>query len=99
MMTKVKKRRLNPTLQLAQTECGLCCVKTILEAYNYQISITELRKVKEPGRDGLGLQQLKELLIYFGMEAKTYRIKDSRALKVMDYPMIAFWKGYHFVCV
>jgi len=99
MMTKVKKRRLNPTLQLAQTECGLCCVKTILEAYNYQISITELRKVKEPGRDGLGLQQLKELLIYFGMEAKTYRIKDSRALKVMDYPMIAFWKGYHFVCI
>lgn len=99
MKTKIKKRRLNPTLQLAQTECGLCCVKTILEAYNYQTSITELRKVKEPGRDGLGLQQLKELLIYFGMEAKTYRIKDSRALKVMDYPMIAFWKGYHFVCV
>lgn len=99
MFSKIKKRRLTPSLQLAQSECGLCCVKTILEAYDYQISLTELRQVKEPGRDGLGLQQLKGLLSHFGMNAKTYRIKDTRALKVITYPIIAFWKGYHFVCV
>jgi ABC-type bacteriocin/lantibiotic exporter with double-glycine peptidase domain len=99
MFSKDKKRKLKPTLQLAQSECGLCCVKTILEAYAYQISLTELRQVKEPGRDGLGLQQLKELLSYFGMNAKTYRIKDMKAFKVIDLPVIAFWKGYHFVCV
>lgn len=96
---KIKKRKLTPTLQLAQSECGLCCVKTILEAYDYQISLTELRQVKEPGRDGLGLQQLKQLLTYFGMNAKTYRIKDIRALKIIEFPIIAYWKGYHFVCV
>ncbi len=96
---KMKKRKLTPTLQLAQSECGLCCVRTILEAYNYQTSITELRQVKEPGRDGLGLQQLKELLSHFGMNAKAYRIKDTRAFTVMDFPIIAFWKGYHFVCI
>ena len=95
----MKKIKLKPTLQLAQSECGLCCVRTILEAYNYQISITELRQIKEPGRDGLGLQKLKELLSHFGMNAKTYRIKDARAFTAMDFPIIAFWKGYHFVCI
>lgn len=99
VISKIKKRRLKPTLQLAQSECGLCCVKTILEAYDYQVSLTELRQIKEPGRDGLGLQQLKALLSHFGMSAKTYRIKDTRALTVIDFPIIAFWKGYHFVCV
>lgn len=99
ILSKVKKRKLTPTLQLAQSECGLCCVRTILEAYDYQISLTELRQVKEPGRDGLGLQQLKGLLAYFGMDAKTYRVKDPRAFTVIDLPIIAFWKGHHFVCV
>ncbi|MCY8913314.1 peptidase domain-containing ABC transporter [Bacillus atrophaeus] len=99
IFSEIKKRRLTPTLQLAQSECGLCCVKTILEAYDYQISLSELRQVKEPGRDGLGFQQLKKLLSHFGMNAKTYRIKDTRALKVINCPIIAFWKGYHFVCV
>lgn len=33
------------------------------------------------------------------MNAKTYQIKDPRALKVINFPIIAFWKGYHFVCV
>jgi len=95
----MKKIKLKPTLQLAQAECGLCCVRTILEAYDYQISITELRQIKAPGRDGLGLQKLKELFSHFGMEAKTYRIKDPQAFTVMDFPIIAFWKGYHFVCI
>ncbi|KXZ13163.1 peptidase domain-containing ABC transporter [Bacillus nakamurai] len=99
IFSKIKKRRLTPTLQLAQSECGLCCAKTILEAYDYQISLTELRQVKEPGRDGLGLQQLKQLLSHFGMNAKTYRIIDTRALEIINFPIIAFWKGYHFVCV
>lgn len=94
-----KTRKLKPTLQLAQSECGLCCVRTILEAFDYQVSITDLRQVKEPGRDGLGIQQLKELFSHFGMDAKTFRIKDTRAFTVMEFPLIAFWKGYHFVCV
>lgn len=94
-----KNKRLKPTLQLAQSECGLCCVRTILEAFDYQVSITDLRQVKEPGRDGLGLQQLKELFSHFGMDAKTFQIKDARAFTITEFPLIAFWKGYHFVCV
>ncbi|HDT8194307.1 TPA: peptidase domain-containing ABC transporter, partial [Enterococcus faecalis] len=93
------KRKLKPTIQVAQTECGLCCVRTILEAYGCHKKLTDLRQIKEPGRDGLGLTQLKELLMHMGMDVQTYKIKDLRAFEVVDFPIIAFWKGYHFVCI
>lgn len=95
----IRKRRLKPTLQLAQTECGLCCVRTILEAYDYQVSLTELRQVREPGRDGLGLQQIKDLLSHFKTDAKTYRIKDIKAFTIINFPVIAYWKESHYICV
>ena len=93
------KRRLKPTLQIAQTECGLCCVRTILEAYDYQVTLTELRQVREPGRDGLGLQQIKDLLLHYNIDAKTYRIKDVKAFEIIDFPVIAYWKSSHYICV
>lgn len=95
----IHKKKLKPTLQISQTECGLCCVRTIMEAYNYQISLTELRQVREPGRDGLGLQQIKDLFSHFKIDAKTYRIKDVKALTVIDFPVIAYWKGCHYICI
>lgn len=91
--------RLKPTLQVAQTECGLCCVRTVLAAFGRDTSISELRQLKEPGRDGLGIQQLKQLLIVFGLDAKVFRIHDPRGLAALPYPLIAFWRGSHFVCV
>ena len=93
------RKRLKPTLQIAQTECGLCCVRTILEAYGYQATLTELRQVREPGRDGLGLQQIKDLLLHYKIDAKTYRIKDVKALEVINFPVIAYWKGSHYICI
>lgn len=93
------KRKLKSTIQVAQTECGLCCVRTILDAYGCQKKLTDLRQIKEPGRDGLSLTQLKELLNYMGMDVQTYKIKDLRAFEIVDLPVIAFWKGYHFICI
>ena len=96
---KIHKIKLKPTLQISQTECGLCCIRTILEAYGYQVSLAELRKIREPGRDGLGIQQIREFFSYLKMDTKVYRIKDLRALTVIDYPIIAYWKGRHYICV
>lgn len=95
----IRKKRLKPTLQLTQTECGLCCARTILEAYDYQVTLTELRQVREPGRDGLGLQQIKNLLLHFKIDAKTYRIKDIKAFTIINFPVIAYWKECHYICV
>lgn len=95
----IMSKKLIPTLQIAQTECGLCCVRTMLEYFNYGVSITELRQILEPGRDGLGTRQLKELLSYFNLDSKIFKIKDIRAFNSLTLPVIAFWKGYHFVCI
>lgn len=99
MVRLTKKLRLRPTLQVSHTECGLCCVRTLLAAYGHEISITALRQIKEPGRDGLGLQQMRDLLSSFGMKASTYRVKDPRGLLTIPAPYIAFWRGNHFVAV
>ncbi|HFR3957504.1 TPA: cysteine peptidase family C39 domain-containing protein, partial [Streptococcus suis] len=37
-------------MQISNTECGLCCVRTILEAFGYNTSLIELRQINEPGR-------------------------------------------------
>ncbi|RAX22586.1 peptidase domain-containing ABC transporter [Actinomyces sp. Z3] len=91
--------RVPTTLQVSQTECGLCCIRSILSAYGHETTITALRQRKEPGRDGLGLQQMMQLLRGFGMEADTLRVNDVRGLDIIDCPFIAFWKGGHYVAV
>lgn len=93
------RRKLTASLQITQTECGLCCVKSILNYYGRDVSTSELRQVAEPGRDGLGSENIRELLAYYGVESNTYRVKNIKAFSIIDYPVIAFWKGFHFVCV
>lgn len=92
-------KKLIPTLQIAQTECGLCCTRTLLSFFGNETTLTSLRKIKEPGRDGLNLRDLKELLGNFGVESRIFKVKKMEAFMLMDYPVIAFWKGYHFVCI
>lgn len=93
------KKQLKASLQIAQTECGLCCVRSILKYYGCDVSITELRQIVEPGRDGLNTEKIKGLLAHYGIVSKSYRVKDIRAFYAIDYPVIAYWKGYHYVCI
>ncbi|HEL0658325.1 TPA: cysteine peptidase family C39 domain-containing protein, partial [Streptococcus suis] len=71
---KDKTIKLRPTMQISNTECGLCCVRTILEAFGYNTSLIELRQINEPGRDGLSLKQLSSILSNFGIDSKIYKI-------------------------
>ncbi len=87
------------SLQVAQTECGLCAARSVLAYYGQELSITDLRALIEPGRDGLSLRQIGELLRRRGMETKTYRVKAAAGLDLLNAPFIAHWKGYHFVVV
>ncbi|MFW5473098.1 peptidase domain-containing ABC transporter [Knoellia sp. CPCC 206450] len=91
--------RVPVTLQVAQTECGLAAARSLLAAHGHDVSTTALRQVLEPGRDGLSLAQVGELLRAHGMETTIYRVKRLEALDVLDAPFVAHWKGYHFVVV
>ncbi|HCU0866393.1 TPA: peptidase domain-containing ABC transporter, partial [Staphylococcus aureus] len=57
----------------------------------------ELRKIKEPGRDGLGLKQIKGLLECYNFKVKNFKVKDNKAFDMLNFPLIAFWKGCHYV--
>lgn len=92
-------KKLKSTLQIAQTECGLCCVKSILEYFGYESTISELRSIKEPGRDGLNMRDLRDVLETFGVSSKIYKVNDSRVFKNFNFPIIVFWKKMHFICV
>ena len=96
---KNKSIKLQPTMQISHTECGLCCVRTILEAFGYSASLIELRQINEPGRDGLSLKQLSGILGNFGIDAKIYKIHNIDVLNDLRYPLIAFWKNSHFICI
>lgn len=87
------------TLQVAQTECGLASARSLLAHHGHDVSTTDLRRVIEPGRDGLSLRQIADLVRVRGMEASIYRVKALAGLDQLEAPFIAHWKGYHFVVV
>jgi ABC-type bacteriocin/lantibiotic exporter with double-glycine peptidase domain len=87
------------SLQVAQTECGLCSARSVLAYFGRDLSIIKLREALEPGRDGLSLKKIGELLRTEGMSTQIVRIKALAGFKVIDFPIIAHWKGYHFVVV
>lgn len=87
------------SLQVAQAECGLCCARSVLASHGQDVSLTELRGVIEPGRDGLSLKQVSDLLRARGMRTQMLRVRALPGLSALQAPFIAHWRGYHFVVV
>lgn len=93
----VKTNRKVPYVeQLQQTECGLCCVAMILRYYKSYESLSTLRNLMESGRDGLRLNELKELLDNLGFSSKAYKT-TVEGLLMIDSPCILHWNDNHFV--
>jgi ABC-type bacteriocin/lantibiotic exporter with double-glycine peptidase domain len=95
----LRARRVPVSLQVAQTECGLAAARSLLAAHGRDLSVTELREVVEPGRDGLGLRQIKALLASQGMDGTLVRVRHPDGLRALPTPFIAHWRGFHFVVV
>ncbi|WP_173472099.1 peptidase domain-containing ABC transporter [Eubacterium ruminantium] len=93
------RKKLIPTLQIAQTECGLCCVETILKYFGRDVTMAEMRQIAEPGRDGLSSDKIKSVLRHYGMDTETYKVKSLKAFNMIELPVIAFWKEYHYICI
>lgn len=93
----VKKRRQVPYVeQMQQTECGLCCVAMILRYYRSYESLSNLRNLMEAGRDGLRLNEIKELLESLNLNSKAYKTNTEGLLKINS-PCILYWNNNHFV--
>lgn len=82
--------------QTQKTECGLSCVCMINHYYRNYITMDELRRQVEIGRDGTSFLQLVELLKQYGHEVKSYRV-DAENIGKIPAPAIILWNSRHFV--
>ena len=48
-------------LQAAKTECGLGVGASVLQHYGRYQTISDLRLIAEPGREGLSMRQVRDL--------------------------------------
>ena len=87
--------------QHQKTECGLCCVAMVSSYYKHEISVKDLRSIKETGRDGTSFQNLIELLEGMGFAVKSFRFPKERmdAFKNIKTPAIALWESKHFIVI
>ena len=71
------KKKVPYITQTQKTECGLCCVCMINRFYKNYITMEELRRKFEIGRDGSSFQQLVELLKCYNFTVKSYCIPEN----------------------
>lgn len=90
------RRKVPYITQTQKTECGLCCVCMINRYYKNFVTMEELRKKLEVGRDGSSFQQLVNLLRDYNFSVKSYNI-PAFELKKIILPAILFWDNNHFV--
>ncbi|AST06332.1 peptidase domain-containing ABC transporter [Anoxybacillus sp. ST70] len=83
--------------QVQESECGLCCVSMIMRYHGERVSVKTLSKKAEVGRDGISLNDMKNILIEFGYDVKLYEASSSMLQKINDQPLIIFWNNSHFV--
>ena len=84
-------------LQTAQTECGLGVSASILQHYGRYQTVSDLRLAMEPGREGLNLLQVSNLLTDEGMEVGAYRASSLEQLRDIGKPVILHWNNSHYV--
>lgn len=82
--------------QIQQTECGLCCVKMLMDYYGRNISMTTLRNEINVGRDGASIISLQKLLEKNNLITKIVKITADE-LFTQKGPAIVYWENKHFV--
>jgi ABC-type bacteriocin/lantibiotic exporter with double-glycine peptidase domain len=84
-------------VQSTQTECGLCASASILGAHGRRVGIHELRQFAEPGRDGLTLRDIRDILEASGMDTKALKVANKKGLQELPLPCILYWNDAHYV--
>ena len=84
-------------LQAAATECGLGVGASVLQHYGRYQTISDLRLIAEPGREGLSMLQVRNLLMAEGMDVGAYKANSLEQLRDIGKPAILHWNNSHYV--
>lgn len=85
-------------LQVSQSECGLVACATLMHILGGGPSLRSLRIRYEPGRDGMSIRQLSQLLRENGFPPTVLRVQEHGYREVAT-PYIAYWKNSHYLTV
>lgn len=85
--------------QIQQTECGLCVIAMILNYYNANYSLYDIRQFVQVGRDGISAVNLLGILRKFGLEANAYNCNDIKLMGKLKEPFIIMTEKKHYSVV
>ncbi len=85
--------------QLTQSECGLACAAMLMSHGGTGPSLRQLREDHEPGREGMTVKQVIEVLARRGYVAKAFRVSGATRPLQLPTPFMAHWRRSHFVVV
>jgi len=79
-----------------ETDCGAASLAMISRYYGIRISVGRLRDLANIGREGANMYSLAAAAEKIGYTTRAVRADYSHLLD-SDLPVIAHWKGYHYI--
>lgn len=83
--------------QSEHSECGLACATMVLNYYEDDITLSQLRDIYGVPKGGNTLLDLNQILSNRGVATKAIRVLEMDILTEQKEPVICFWEDMHYV--
>ena len=95
-----KKQGKTPVIRQHEfTECGLACLAMVLGHYDHHVSVSQLRREISVSADaGTSMAELLTLASDKNMSGRVLK-GEITEIETSELPLIAFWRGNHFVVI
>ncbi|HHT4595817.1 ABC transporter family protein [Enterobacter hormaechei] len=95
-----KKQGKTPVIRQHEfTECGLACLAMVLGHYDHHVSVSQLRREISVSADaGTSMAELMTLASDKNMSGRVLK-GEITEIETSELPLIAFWRGNHFVVI
>lgn len=78
-------------------DCGVACIKMISTYYDQRYSLSHLKEMCIPSREGVSLSNISATLEQIGYSTNGGRLSLDRLIEKAPLPCILFWNQEHFV--
>jgi ATP-binding cassette subfamily B protein len=85
--------------QLGELDCGITCLKMIIDFYGKPISFDYLNKIMPIHEDGVSLKDISDTAHQLGLNTLGVKVNYDRLVEEIPTPCIAFWRKQHFVVI